>query len=340
MTGKKLLGSLELNRIYQRECVDGSRLIKDGSVDLILTDLPYGNMNTDGGRKLGINGWDRAIEPSKVFEVANRILRKNGKMVLFSQEPYTTELVTNAIPNIPFSYRAIWEKDNFANALGVNKAMVSLYEDILIFSKSDCYEAKHPLREIMVKYVERYGKEYIIDLFFKEGRYTSDLSARVHASYKFGFNNGMRFDLMDSKMFDYLSHFIHFDECYSDLKKIDTEYKEKYTSTFNLWEGGKFKSNILRYKKDYDGFHPTQKPVLLLEDLIKTFSNDGDLVVDLTCGSGSTAVAAAKAGRNFIGFELESAYVQIANQRLEALADEEAERKLTKEGIDGDVEKP
>ena len=85
---------------------------------------------------------------------------------------------------------------------------------------------------------------------------------------------------------------------FTELKQIDTKYrtnllkqkmneqKKKYPSTFNLWEGNKYKSNILKYKKDYDGHHPTQKPVLLLEDLIKTFSNENDLVVDLTMGSG------------------------------------------------------
>ena len=131
--------------IFLGDCLVESDKIESGSVDLILTDLPYGNMNTDGGRKLGINGWDFVIEPKKVYEIANRILRKNGKMVLFSQEPYTTKLITEAIPNVPFNYRAVWEKDNFANALGCNKAMVSFYEDILLFSKKACYEAKHPL---------------------------------------------------------------------------------------------------------------------------------------------------------------------------------------------------
>ncbi|PFP30203.1 DNA methylase [Bacillus sp. AFS073361] len=327
---KKLLGSLELNRIYQMDCLEGSKLIENESVDLILTDLPYGNMNTDGGRKLGINGWDHAIEPAKVFEIANRVLRKNGKMILFSQEPYTTELINCAIPNLPFSYRAIWEKDNFANALGVNKAMVSFYEDILIFSKNDYHEAKHPLRETMKKYLEKYGRDYIFDLFTKEGRYSKRTVAKVHASFKFGFNSG-RFDFMDYKMYEFLSNYIQFEETYEQLKAIDTVYKQSYSSTFNLWEGNKFKSNILKYKKDYDGFHPTQKPVLLLEDLIKTFSNDGDIVVDLTCGSGSTCVAAARVDRNFIGFELETEYVRIANQRLEVIQDETAERKLTEE---------
>ena len=303
-------------KLIKGDCIIESDKIESGSVDLILTDLPYGIMNTDGGRKLGINGWDIAIEPKKVYEIANRILRKNGKMILFSQEPYTTKLITEAIPNIPFSYRATWEKDNFAVALGANKNMVSFTEDVLVFSKGECYEAKHPLRQTMKKYVSKYGSDFIIDLFLKEGRYTGELSARVHASYKFGFNNGMRFDLMNEKMYDYLSDFIEFEETFKELKKIDKEYKIKYSSTFNLWEGKKYKSNILKYKKDYTGHHPTQKPVLLLEDLIKTFSNENDLVVDLTMGSGSTGVAAKNLNRNFIGIEQDQKYYNIAEQRI------------------------
>jgi DNA modification methylase len=298
------------------DCLIESDKIEIGSVDLILTDLPYGNMNTDGGRKLGINGWDFVIEPKKVYEIANRILRKNGKMVLFSQEPYTTQLINEAIPNVPFSYRAIWEKDNFAVALGANKNMVSYFEDILVFSKNECYEAKHPLRNVMLQYVEKYGKDFIIDLFLKEGRYTSELSARVHASYKFGFNDGMRFDLMNEKMYLFLSDFIEFKHTYQWLQSIDFEYKTKFSSTFNLWECNKYKSNILKYKKDYNGYHPTQKPVLLLEDLIKTFSNEKDLVVDLTMGSGSTGVACKKTGRHFIGIEKDENYYNVAVRRV------------------------
>ena len=303
-------------KLYKGDCLIESDKIESGSVDLILTDLPYGNMNTDGGRKLGINGWDLAIEPKKVYEIANRILRKNGKMILFSQEPYTTKLITEAIPNIPFGYRATWEKDNFAVALGANKNMVSFTEDILVFSKGECYEAKHPLRQTMKKYVSKYGSDFIIDLFLKEGRYTSELSSRVHASYKFGFNNGMRFDLMNKKMYEYLSNYIDFEETFEELKQIDNEYKIKYGSTFNLWEGKKYKSNILKYKKDYDGHHPTQKPVLLLEDLIKTFSNENDLVVDLTMGSGSTGVACKNTNRDFTGIEMNYEYFKIAEQRI------------------------
>ena len=156
------------SRLCLGDCLIESDKIESGTVDLILTDLPYGNMNTDGGRKLGINGWDFVIEPKQVYEIANRILRKNGKIVLFSQEPYTTQLINEAIPNIPFSYRAIWEKDNFANGLGVNKAMVSFYEDILIFSKKACYEAKHPLKPIFFEIYEKFIQTYLRNFRFKK----------------------------------------------------------------------------------------------------------------------------------------------------------------------------
>src|SRR5690625_2582259 len=140
--------------LIKGDCLTESSRIESGSVDLILTDLPYGNMkNAPSTWDADKTKWDTVLNPKDVYAVANRILRKNGKMVLFSQEPYTTRLITEAIPNLPFNYRAIWEKDTFANALGVNKNMVGMYEDVLVFSKSECYEAKHPLREVMSKYV-------------------------------------------------------------------------------------------------------------------------------------------------------------------------------------------
>ena len=103
---------------------------------------------------------------------------------------------------------------------------------------------------------------------------------------------------------------------YSELKEVDDNFKKEFASTFNLWEGKKHKSNILTYKKDYSGYHPTQKPILLLEDLIKTFSNENDLVVDLTMGSGSTMVACKNTERSGIGIEKEKKYYKIAQQRI------------------------
>ena len=302
--------------LIKGDCLIESDKIESGSVDLILTDLPYGNMNTDGGRKLGINGWDLAIEPKKVYEIANRILRKNGKMVLFSQEPYTTKLITEAIPNIPFNYRATWEKDNFAVALGANKNMVSFTEDILVFSKKQCYEAKHPLKEIFFKIYKNHTKEDCMNAMRTSGRFSSEQSINFHTSIKFGYGNGMVFELMVEDLFNHVKKTIDIPYTYQELKQIDNEYKLQYGSTFNLWEGKKYKSNILKYKKDYDGHHPTQKPVLLLEDLIKTFSNENDLVVDLTTGSGSTGVACKNTNRSFIGIEQDENYFNIAKERI------------------------
>ena len=314
-------------KLLQGDCLIESDKIESGSVDLILTDLPYGNMNTDGGKKLGINGWDLAIDPKKVYEIANRILRKNGKMVLFSQEPYTNKLITEAIPNIPFSYRATWEKDNFAVALGAKVNMVSFTEDVLVFSKrNDKWDRdnKSELREYFYNILNKYGENKIFELIKKEGRYKNDRSIKAHLAIKFG-NNNTRFDLMDEKLFNFLSdNGVDFSRNYTELKeiylnhryKLKQELNEKYPNTFNLWEGNKYKSNILKYKKDYDGHHPTQKPVLLLEDLIKTFSNENDLVVDLTMGSGSTGVACQNTKRNFIGIERDNKYFEIATNRI------------------------
>jgi site-specific DNA-methyltransferase (adenine-specific) len=296
-------------KLYKGDCLIESDKIESGSVDLILTDLPYGNMNTDGGRKLGINGWDLAIEPKKVFEIANRVLRKNGKMILFSQEPYTTKLITESIPNIPFNYRATWEKDNFAVALGAKVNMVSFTEDVLVFSKSYDSEGLHPLRDYFKNLLDFIGlkKKYIIENI--GGR--ADHCFRVNSSQFELCKKHTYLDLIKEFSINNMEGFLNYEE----LERLNN----KYTSTFNLWEGKKYKSNILKYKKDYDGHHPTQKPVLLLEDLIKTFSNENNLVVDLTMGSGSTGVACKNTNRNFIGIEMNDEYFKIAEQRINAI---------------------
>jgi site-specific DNA-methyltransferase (adenine-specific) len=293
-------------QLIHGDCLIESDNIESGSVDLILTDLPYGNMDTDGGRKMGIDGWDKAIPPKKVYEIANRILRKNGKMILFSQEPYTTQLINEAIPNVPFSYRAIWEKDNFANALGANKNMVSYYEDILIFSKTHDLERSHPLID------------YFMGELSNTGMNQSDINKLL--GNKMGghyFTNGVQFCIPTEPNYKKLQETGYFQKPYEEIKAIDEQFKKQFASTFNLWEGNKYKSNILKYKKDYNGYHPTQKPILLLEDLIKTFSNEGDLVVDLTMGSGSTGVACINTNRNFIGIEKDDKYFEIAEKRIE-----------------------
>ncbi len=300
---------MEINQIINGDCLIESHNIESGSVDLILTDPPYGNMKgaeLDGwGKEKTV--WDFAIEPIKVYEIANRILRKNGKMVLFSQEPYTTELIYQAIPNLPHCYRMIWEKDHFANSLVAKKAPVNYFEDILVFSKKYDEEGLHPLRVYFKAVMEFIGlnlKQINSTLGHRRAEHTFYIESTQYGLCK----EGTYQELIDVFHIDKMHGF----KSYIELQEIDS----KYSSIFNLWEGKKYKSNILKYKKDYGGLHPTQKPVLLLEDLIKTFSNEGDLVVDLTIGSGSTAIAALNTGRFFIGIEKDDKYFEIARKRI------------------------
>lgn len=308
-------------KLYKGDCLIESDKIESGSVDLILTDLPYGTVKDIKNVNHGMSGkceWDIVIDTDKIMEIANRILRKNGKMILTAQQPFTNELINKAIPNLPYNYSMIWEKDHFANALTAKKAPLNYYEDILVFSKSERVHTGndiHPLKSYFFEIYNVFEKGFIENLFKKEGRYKTEQSAKANTALKFGFNKS-NFEFMNLSLFNYLSNFIGFDRTYEELKKVDTEYKIKYGSTFNLWEGKKYKSNILKYKKDYDGHHPTQKPVLLLEDLIKTFSNENDLVVDFTMGSGSTGVACKNTNRDFIGIEMNEEYYNIACKRV------------------------
>lgn len=307
------------------DCLERMKEIKSGSVDLIVCDLPYGTMK--GAKLDGWNGvkteWDTVISTEKIMFEANRILRKNGKMCLFAQQPFTTELIIKAIPNLPFNYALTWEKDHFANSLIAKKAPVSYTEDILVFSKmhkKHDFEGYHPLR--------KYFKSVMGFIGINLKQINNRLGHRraEHAFYV----DSSQFSLCTEKTYSELVDIFNIDlmtgfKGFAELKSIDGEYRtrlmkdmnRKYPSTFNLWQGKKYKSNILKYKKDYDGYHPTQKPVLLLEDLIKTYSNEGDKIVDMTMGSGTTGVACVNLNREFIGIEMDEGYFNIAKERIE-----------------------
>ena len=298
--------------LHHGDCLIESDKIPDGSVDLILTDLPYGTIKGMGGdlkkyERLSKSEWDEVIDPSKIHEIANRILRKNGKMVLFANQPFTTKLINAQIANLPYSYSMYWDKLHFANCLVANKAPVSYVEEVLVFSKTHDQEGLHPLRD--------YFKEVLSFISLPKKDIINRIGQRVDHTLRV---NSTQYALCTQPTYQELINVFGIDKMrgfkpFDELKAID----KKYASTFNLWEGNKYKSNVLEYKKDYTGLHPTQKPVLLLEDLIKTFSNGGDLVVDLTMGSGSTGVACKNTGRKFIGIEMDDEYFEIAKERIE-----------------------
>ena len=285
--------------LWHGDCLELMKNIPDGSVDLVLTDPPYGTMKGAAldGWKNQTTEWDTAIDPLKIFEQISRILRPNGKAVLFSQEPYTSRLITSAIPSLPFAYRAIWYKNVNANALLAKSAMVSRYEDICIFS---CSKGGGEVAEYMKSELE---KSRLTVKKINELLGTSTMASHYFCA-------GCQFVLPTKEKYEKLQTTGFWQRPYDELK-------EKTMPVFNLWQGGKSKSNVLEYKKDNDGYHPTQKPVALLEDLIHTYSNEGDVVLDFTMGSGSTGVACVNTNRHFIGIELDEGYFNIAKKRIE-----------------------
>lgn len=305
------------SRLFFGDCLIESDKIETGSVDLILTDLPYGTMKgrdyskqpnqKEGSKTAQDHNWDEKIDTDKIMQIANRILRKNGKMILFAQDPFSTELKNKAIPNLPYNYSCIWEKSNFANCLLINKACANFYEDILIFSKTHDLERSHPLIDYFIAELEKTG--------MNQSDINKLLGNKMGGHY---FTSGVQFCIPTEINYTKLQETGYFQKPYPEIKEIDNQFKNKFASTFNLWEGNKYKSNIFKYDRSEVGYHPTQKPVLLLEDLIKTFSNENNLVVDLTMGSGSTGVACKNTNRSFIGIEKDENYFKIAEQRINA----------------------
>ena len=316
-----IINKKNMIELLKGNCLIESDNIESGSVDLILTDLPYGTVKDLGNSDTiqhGMKGkteWDSVIDTDKIMQIANRILRKNGKMILTAQHPFTNELINKALPNLPFNYSMIWEKDHFANALTAKKAPLNYYEDVLVFSKTHQLKVDNHLRDYM-----REERQKVKEAGYKD----RDLRVMCGLSLKGGGMLGHywgkeQWTMPTEKHYATLQQTGFFKKPYSELKKYYEDYKKSFSSTFNLWEGNKYKSNILKYKKDYTGHHPTQKPVLLLEDLIKTFSNENDLVVDLTMGSGSTGVACKNTNRSFIGIEQDEKYFEIATERINVI---------------------
>jgi site-specific DNA-methyltransferase (adenine-specific) len=246
---KKLLGELELNRIYQRDCIEGMRMIPDKSIDMILCDLPYGTTR---------NKWDSVIELDELWEQYERVIKDNGATVLTAQTPFDKLLGAS---NLKFlKYEWIWEKNKATGHLNAKKMPMKAHENVLVFYKNlPTYNPQGLVKK--VKPTIRKG----------------------------GKGNGTNYG------------------------KSDKDAIQEYEN---------YPRDVLYFEMDTATVHPTQKPVSLFEYLIRTYTNEGDVVLDNCMGSGTTAVACVKTNRNFIGFETEPKYVEIANKRLDDLETE------------------
>nr|WP_302578294.1 site-specific DNA-methyltransferase [Methanobrevibacter arboriphilus] len=301
-------------RLIQGDCLETMKQLSDEGVrvDMILTDPPYGTIKGIEKHMKGYEdknlGWDETIPTNEMFKKCEDLLRLQGIMVLFSQEPYTSHLRSNKSSNLSFIYPLIWKKDHFANPLGCKKAPVSYFEDLNVFRKKYDTKFENPLRDYSKKIFEYIGLRKA-DIMKKLGHRKIDHFIR-YDTIQFLLPTRDTYDeFVEVFNLKNMDGFLTYDE----MLNVNTTHK----SVFNLEASKNVKSNILEYRKDHHNkLHPTQKPVNLLEDLIKTYTNPGDLVLDFTMGSGSTGVACHNTSRDFIGIELDKDYFKIAEKRI------------------------
>lgn len=308
---------MEIDKIYNEDCLEGMKRIPDGSVDCIICDLPYGTMKgatIEGWKNKGdMCEWDDRIPSDQLFEQYKRVIKRNGTICLFSQEPYTSHLRTFDAESIEFCYPMIWKKDHYGNPMLAKIAPVSYFEDISVFRKRQKVTSpNHPLRP--------YFQQILSQIKGGKAEVMKRIGGKADHTFR---SSSTQFSLCTEQTYNELIEVFGIDKMegfkpFAELVAINDAFDEEKTgSIFNIPEGKTHLSNILEFKKDSDGFHPTQKPLSLIRFLVQTFSNPGDLVLDNCMGSGTTAIACIREKRHFIGFELNEEYYNKACKRIE-----------------------
>lgn len=325
--------------LLQGDCLEQYKNIEKESVDLILVDPPYGNMlfdlnqiNKGKSDKNGYYEWDNVLDFKKMFELCDYILRPSGRLIMFCSGSFLFDLYNNAPKNISYNYKLIWNKEDYGNFLGVNKFPAFYTEDMLVFTKrNDTYDvrrddySKPTFPEIGVNPIRAYMRNLLTQIPGDPVNVIKTLGGRVTRSYAY---NAIQFGICTKSTYDALIEHYNIDTFdgyreYEDIKAESDEYKyknsnlikERFPVVFNL-NGKNNISNIFTYKRPSKPVHPTQKPIGLLEDLIKIYSNEGDIVCDFTMGSGSTGVASINTNRDFIGIEMDQTFFDIAKKRI------------------------
>jgi site-specific DNA-methyltransferase (adenine-specific) len=237
--------SLDINKIYQGDCLDVMQDIDDKSIDMILCDLPYGTTACK---------WDNVIPFEPLWEQYKGIIKDNGAIVLTASQPFTSILVTSNLKM--FKYEWIWEKSHPTGLFSAKYQPMKYHENICVFAN---------------------GKTIYNPQLWR-GEKNHRRNTKSHKTSHYG----------------------------------ETVFTE---DTLN---GIKYPKSIQKFISENNNgkLHPTQKPVALFEYLIKTYTNENDLVLDNCIGSGTTAIACMQTNRNFIGIELEPKYCEIANKRI------------------------
>lgn len=238
------------------DCLELMKDIPDGSIDMVLCDLPYGTTEFD---------WDKIIPFDLLWKEYERLVKDKSAIVLFSVEPFASKLRMSNLKL--YKYDWIWKKTRCGNVMNSKNAPLKTYENVCVFSKGTIANAS-PRRM-------NYNPQGVIKI-------NKHIESNCKGSlYHFG-------------------------------RKRQNEKAKLFVQEYT-----NLPKNILEFKSVQDCKHPTQKPVDLLEYLIKTYTNEGETVLDNTMGSGSTGVACVNTGRSFIGIEKDDHYFEIAKKRIE-----------------------
>ena len=251
---------MENIKLYKGDCLEIMKEIENKSIDMILCDLPYNKLTAQ---------WDKLIPINKLWEQYNRIIKDNGVIVLFAQQPFTSLLVGSNIGD--FRHNIVWYKDKCANFIHAKYQPRKTTEDILIFSKQGSGFTHNSKNRCT----------YNPQMIDRKPRKPTQKTVRSKNLLEV---RGEACDLQSGE--DFIA---------------DKSYPE----------------NIVYFKTEHKNrLHPCQKPIKLLEYLIKTYSNEGDAILDNTMGSGSTGIACLNTNRKFIGIEKEEKYFEIAKERI------------------------
>ncbi len=225
------------------DCLERMKEIPDGSVDMVMTDPPYGTTACK---------WDSIIPLDPMWEQLKRVIKPNGAIVMTASQPFTTTLIASNMKM--FKYCWVWKKSRFANQMLAKVQPLKIHEDVIVFSASKATYRPQGLVEV--------------NKTTKQGARISD-------------NNG------------------------GGTRK--TEYTQTHTN---------YPRTVLEFASEGKTVHPTQKPVALMEYLIRTYTNDGETVLDFTSGSFTTGVACVNLDRKFIGIEMDDHYYDIGTERV------------------------
>ena len=248
--------------LYNGDCLEEMKQIPDCSVDLILTDPPYGTTACK---------WDTIIDLDLMWFQLKRVIKTNGAIVLNSSQPFTAKLISTNFEM--FKYCWVWKKNRATGHVHAKNKPMKLHEDICVFSTGTTVHASQSKTRMP------YYPQGLIELPKGTKRRT-------------------RNDAGDNTIMG---------------------KRKSHKETITTHTGYPTTELFFPIEMNDDRFHPTQKPVALMEYLIKTYTLENETVLDFTMGSGTTGIACKNLNRDFIGIEMDDTYFKLAKERIETM---------------------